>query len=49
MNNKEMFFTQQAEAILQELCRKGMERDDSMDNTENGSLFTFSLLVEPIQ
>ena len=37
INNKEMFFTQQSEAILQELCRKGMERDESMDNTDDGT------------
>ncbi|OXA37046.1 DmX-like protein 2 [Folsomia candida] len=36
LNNKEMFFTQQAETILQEICRKGMERDDSGDNFDEG-------------
>jgi hypothetical protein len=36
LNNKEMFFTQRAEIILQEICRKGMERDDSGENFEEG-------------
>lgn len=37
INNKEMFFTQQAEAILHELCRKnGTDKEDSSENTEDG-------------
>jgi len=35
INNKEMFFSQQAEAILHDLCRKGMDKDPSTENTEN--------------
>ncbi|ODM97221.1 DmX-like protein 2 [Orchesella cincta] len=31
LNNKEMFFTQKSELILQEICRKGVEREDSGD------------------
>jgi hypothetical protein len=37
LNNKEMFFTQQAEIILHEICRRGMERDLTGDNFDEGS------------
>lgn len=37
LNNKEMFFTQKSELILQEICRKGMEREDSAGDGLDGS------------
>lgn len=40
LNNKEMFFTQQAEAIMQEICRRNLEREDSLAQMEDGKLFT---------
>jgi len=36
LNNKEMFFTQKSELILQEICRKGVEREDSGDGFHHG-------------
>lgn len=37
LNNKEMFFTQKSELILQEICRKGMEREDSAEPLAPGT------------
>lgn len=36
LNNKEMFFTQRAELILQEICRRGLEREDMSTEFEEG-------------
>lgn len=38
LNNKEMFFTQKSELILQEICRKGLEREDSGDGLGQGEI-----------
>jgi len=36
LNNKEMFFTQQAEHIFQQICKSGIDRDETTENIPEG-------------